>query len=508
MSRWLRRNAVGVVLAAIAAGLVTWMFARAPARAPASHVPVARARFSACMLGESASHAYPDDNRLRAIQLAGAADWPKRCAPFAEALEHALSHDDYTHDNDASHTLYGGGLFHRTVEGLLKADEDEPIVPIEDVARDVPRPPPPAVFPAEVPVVAWNASPLLALGDPDLALILGERLACRFAAHAGGLEPTAHCTHHADAIEFQSRSSLASTTKADDLAVVTDDGVRAFATGERLVATPAARQASNVAGTLYVWPADATRTSVLRRAPDGATTILRLPHKLDDSATLVRDQLLWTEKDRVAGVSLAGDKLGAVYEVAKAAHLPVPVTCAGDQVAGALVVVGEDQYRVAAFANGAWRLGDVGPRYALTCSGDTVTGIATDSRSTGLEIDRVDCNATGCTAAKAMLEHVAELNAVAAIGKDTIVVWVDDVVRGVSAPLSQLATAPRFIVFDGFSDKHITMTETEQRLSGPLVQGLEVVGRGASAIVVLHGDGIHLVHVRDGKPERVNVVLD
>ena len=295
------------------------------------------------------------------------------------------------------------------------------------------------------------------------------------------------------------------STSASDLQVIASDGIRAFATGERIVATTTAAQASTVAGTLFVWPADATRTSVVRRAPDGATTILRLPHKLDDSATLVRDQLLWTDHERVLGVSLAGPTIGKVYEVATAAHLPEAVTCATDDIAGALIVTGDGEYRVAVLANGTWRLSEPGPRYDLHCSDGTVTGLSVNERSVGIDIDRIDCAAAGCTPSTATLEHIAGPYAVGALGKDTIVIWVDNLVRGISGPLAALATAKPFAIYDGarfeqLAHKQVSATE--------LIQHVDVIGRGASAIVVLHGDGIHLVHVREGTPSRVNVVFD
>lgn len=512
VSAWLRRNVIAIVLAAIAAGIATRAFTRAPAHSRETRdLSIARARLSACLLGEPVSRIGPDIVRLRAIQLAGASGWPKRCTPYAAAVERALPHDEGRSGDDGSRALDRGELFQNYsieshLDELLTPASDEPIAALADVARDVPLPPPPLVLPHEVPAVASRAEPLIDLGDRDLTLVLGDQIACRFAASAGGLEPVAHCSYPADALaDAQNQWSVVRATAAADLQVVTNDGVRAFTTGDRIVATAAAVQASNLAGTLFVWPADATRASVLRRDPSGATTILRLPHKLDESATLVRDQLLWTEHERVVGVSLAGPTVGTVYEVAKAAHLPRPVTCATDEIAAALVVVGDDQYRVAVLANGTWRLSDTGPRYDLHCSGKAVTGLSTDARSYGIDIDRIDCDATSCTPSKATLEHISGPHAVAAIGKDTIVVWVDDLVRGVRGPLAALTSVKPFAIYDGARYEQL---DHQQVSATELVQGVDVVGRGASAIVVLHGDGIRLVHVRDGKPERVSLVFD
>ncbi|MEO8844614.1 MAG: hypothetical protein ABI591_23940 [Kofleriaceae bacterium] len=462
------------------------------------------------MTGESVTHNGPDATRLRAIQLAGAADWPKRCAPYAAAVEGALRHEGGSRHDEGSRQLADGKLFEHLsidsdVEALLTPAADERIVALADVARDVPAPPAPTLLAHDVVTVASRASQLTELGDHDLALVLSEQVACRFAARDGGLDPVAHCSYPADAFAQPRRWSLVRTTTAE-LQVVADDGIRAFATGELVLATttPTA-QASDVAGSLFVWPRDATRTSVLRRAPTGATTILPLPHKLDGSATVVRDQLLWTEHGRVVGVDLSGPKVGPIYVVAKAAHLPEPVTCATTEIAAALVVSGDDTYRVAVLANGAWQLSATGPRYDLHCSGATVTGLTAEARSSGLEIARLDCTAAGCTPSTARIGHIAGPFAVAPIGSATIVVWVDDLVRGISGPLSGLATAKPFAIYDGSRFEQLSRRQTS---ATELIQGVDVVGRGASAIVVLHGDGVRLVHVRDGKPERVDVVFD
>ncbi len=512
VSAWLRRNIVIVVLAAIAAGIAIWVFTRPAARPPGMHeVPIARARLARCLLGEPVARTGPDISRLRAIQLAGAADWPERCAPYAAALEHAIPHDDDRPDDEGSRALAAGRLFEsyaieNAVGALLTPGPNEPIVSPTEVARAVPPPPAPTLLPHEVAAVASSAWRLDDLGDPGLALVLGDQVACRFAAHDGGLDRVAHCSYPPDALAYAwNRWSPVRTTTAADLLVVANGAIRSFATGERVVETKTARQAWNVAGTLFVWPADATRTSVLRRSPTGATTILRLPHALDTSATLVRDQLLWTEHERVVGVALVGAKVGAVYEVAKAARLPRPVTCATNEIAAALVTSGEAEYRIAVLANGTWRLAPPGPRYDLQCSGGTVTGLTANARSSGIAIARIDCDVAGCTPSHATLDDIAGPYAVAALGKATIVVWVDDLVRGVRGSLAGLARAKRFAIYDGARAERLDSKQTSMT---ELIHHIDVVGRGRSAIVVLQGDGIQLVDVRDGKPERVNVVFD
>lgn len=505
VNAWLRRNAVVVVLGAIAAGLVTWMFTRASAQP--HDVSIARARLSACLLGEPVTHTDPGQAKLRTFELAGAPDWPQRCAPYATALEHALSRPDHEHDAAASTALAKGDPFDFSVASLLRADLDEPIASLAEAAHDVPRPPAPPPFARDVPGIIANADSPIELGDPDLALMFRDQLHCRLAAHAAGLEPVAHCSYVADAVA--NTPPWSPILAAGDLDALTDDGLYSLATGARLVAARSAARASSVAGTRFVWPADATRTSVIRRSPDGATNTLRLPHKLDASATLVRDQLLWTENERVVGVSLAGAAAGHVYEVAKAAHLPEAETCATDDVAGVLLVAGENEYRVAAFINGAWRVSDPGPRYRLLCAGGAVIGLSTGLEGGALAIDRVDCNATGCVATKGTVDHIPEPYAVGAIGSDTIVVWIGKLVHGVSGPLAQLSTAKPFLIYDGHNADHIFDEDVSKgRRPSELVQGIDVIGRGASAIVVLHGDTVKLVHVREGKAERVNVVFD
>lgn len=509
VSAWLRRNAIVVALAAIAAGIATWAFTRTePSSGSAAGVAKARARLSACLLDEPVSRTGPDVPRLRAIQLAGAPDWPKRCAPYGAAVEHALPHTGGGRTDAASTDLLGGHLFkylslERDIETLLHPAEDEPILALADVARDVPRPPAAPVIPREVASVTTSASALLGIGDPDLGLLIGNDLVCRFAARAGGLEPVAHCTFSADSLAYE-RTMPVPSTRVADLQLIAKDGIHAFASGERVIAATGAQQASNVGGRLFVWPADATRTSVLRRDPDGTTTSLRLPHRIDETATLVGTQLLWYERDRVVGVSLDGRRVGPVYEVAKRSHLPVADVCASDDVAGALLVDEPERYRVAAFSKGAWRVSEPGPRYTLSCAGGTVTGLSADTRSVGLDVDRIDCGAAGCTSTHAEIPQVRSPFSVTASGADTIVVWVDDLVRGVRGPLSQLPSAKPFLIFDGSSSSDFG----DDTLARPLVQHVDVFGRGSSALVVLHSDRLLLVHVRDGKPERVAVDFD
>jgi len=264
VTTWLRRNAVVVVLAAIAVGIATWTFTHKPSQAASRRdVAVARARLSACLLGTPVSHIAVDGARLRAIQLAGVADWPKRCAPYAEAVERALPHRDGKIDNAGSRALNGGHVFqNETVDldlkSLLTPEDDEPILALSDVAREVPRPAAPVVLPHEIPAIAPDGSSLTDVGDLDLGLVVDGNVACRFAAHDGGLEPIAHCGYPADSL-MSKRALPVHATAAADLQLVTDDGVRAFATGDKIVASPAVAQAWNVAGTLYAWPADATR---------------------------------------------------------------------------------------------------------------------------------------------------------------------------------------------------------------------------------------------------------
>ena len=83
--------------------------------------------------------------------------------------------------------------------------------------------------------------------------------------------------------------------------------------------------------------------------------------------------------------------------------------------------------------------------------------------------------------------------------------WIGKVVYGLRGPLASLPAAKPFTIFDGAAYEELN---NKQVSSSELVQGIDVFARGASAIVVLHGDGLELVHVRDGKPERVAVDFD
>jgi len=511
VSSWLRRNAVIVVLAAVAAGIATWAFTRKPPELASQRaIATARARLSACLIGQPVSRESIDGQRLRAIQLAHVEDWPKRCGPYAEEVERALPHHGGVATDDGSRALYGGHVFanynvNHDVSSLLSPDDDEPILALADVARDVPPPPAPVLLPREVVEVARRSSTPIDVGEHDLGIVMPDEVACRFAARDGGLEPLAHCSYAADALMSERRWARVPSTSATDLALLAADGIRAFATGDRLAAGTRNSQAWEVAGTLYVFPADATRTSVLRRDASGATTTLRLPHHLDESATMVGTQLLWTEHDRVVGVSLDAAKPSSMYEVAKGVHLPEAAPCATADIAAALLVDKDDQARVAVFSKGSWRVTEPGPHYQLSCTGATVTGLDADKRSTELAIERIDCNADRCTHSAGKMPSVTGAYAVAAAGSDTIVVWVGATVVGVEGPIASLATAKPFVIFDGSTYENL---EAKEFSSSELVQHVDVFARGASMIVVVSGDGLELVHVRDGKPERVAVTFD
>ena len=513
MNGWWRRNAVLVVLVAGALGLVVWYVCSwsLDSDLPRRGIAVARARLAACLTGIAVDHERPATSRLRAIQLDATDDWPKRCAPYAVELERLLATPAHPSSNGASLALDRGKLFdlysvQSDLSSLLTAVADEPIVPIGEQTRDVRPPPPPMTLPDELPAVASQLDPLVILGDQDLSLVIGDQIACRFVAHDGGLEATAHCRYPGDALvlgRFGARYLRASS--GSDLAVVSGGLVRSFETGEPILGASSVVLAQEFAGSMLGW--DPSHNAVVRRDPNGTLTTLKLPHPLGGRAVLVGDQLVWEEHKHVVARDAAGSKLGPVTEVTTHDGSPMwSRVCSTSQVTAVLLEEDDDRFRIAVRASGAWTVSDPGPPYRLTCAGEVVSGVATSEvNATSVRIDRVDCTRGHCTGGTVTVSGTGKAVAAAAIGDATIVVWIDDVVRAVTGPLAQLATLPSFPIYDGLNYVRLHDKQTGRQ---ELLDTIDVVGRGASAIVLLHGDGVKLLHVRGRKAERVNIVYD
>lgn len=505
----MRRNVAIVALGAIAIVLLVWYLARSYGdHRNLGRLAYARARLAACLVGEPVDRHGADQTRLRAIQLAGAPDWPKRCATYAADVETALGSTRSSVAEPGPAVLEAGKLFEfyhleSRVAELLTPGEDEPTPDWAQATRGVPLPPTPVTLATEVGVVARSDYDVQDTGEHDLVLQFREEATCRFAASAGGLEPIARCSYPADALALTSGDWRLADSDAGADYVIASDGVRAFATGERVLASSWRADASVVNGAIYAWPTDAKLTTVARRAPDGKQSLLRVP--VPSEGQLLRDQLIWHSGKRVVAASVAGDKLGPVVEVAKLDVAPVTGGCFTSGIVAVQLEVADDQYRLATFANDTWRVGEVGPRYALKCEGGKVVGLHTSRDDTNVKIDRIDCSSTGCATTTATVAGIDELYAVTAIGDATMLVWADTAIRAVTGPLAQLPTQKSVPLFDGFAPDHMNEKQVD---SAMLVQGLHAFGRGSSAIVLFGGDGVGAIHVRDNKPERVQVVFE
>ena len=502
MSNWMpsrRSIAIGVAITAAATATHTW-FTR---KKDVEKVPLAHewAALERCLIGEPLAEGENVEQRLRMVTLGANGDWPKRCAPYARALEDELSEGGF-YDEVATlrRALEQDKVYYEHERFRIRTLFQLAEWKVEGVAGDVSAVPMPARA-KPITGLAPLGEQLIGAGIDarDRALVIlfeREGHACRLAAE--GAEIGARCLYFPDAMPRGTGPPKLVPGEGADVVV-------RVSRPEKSTIVYSLTQARTLLEATTGWhePSEyhsAEGVAMVAREDDKKMTLFRSGHEpavvddVGDRARIIGNDIVWREERRDKTVLLTrhlptGGTPGPLDEIGEVGNAP-SAACRTKQATFVWIPAPDapKQSRVAVRAEDQWRLHDASAVAGnMFCRGARASFVDTRAAGEKTVVIHGSCGADGCESSETTLPfaHRKEI-AVAPIGDRLLVAHLGQGVRLRVARLKELASAPDQVVFD-----------SDGVHGGSLVHDVAAYPVGDGAVLILHtGDGTFAIGVK------------
>ncbi|HZO15567.1 MAG TPA: hypothetical protein VFB62_19980 [Polyangiaceae bacterium] len=501
-----RSIAIGVAFTAVATAAHAWFTRKQDVeKLPLAHEWAALER---CLIGEPLAERENVEQRLRMVTLGASseADWPKRCAPYARALEDKLSEGGfYDEVSTLRRALEQDKVYYEHESFRIRTLFQLAALKVEGAVGDVSAVPAPARA-KPVTGLAPLGEQLIGAGIDarDGALVIlfeREGHACRLAAEGG--EIAARCVYYPDAMPRGSSAPKLVPGEGPDVAV------RVSLEGKSTIVYSLTDARALLEATTTGWPEptdyrSAKGVAMVAREDDKKMTLFRTGHEpvvVDDvgeRARIIGDDIVWREERgsqtilfaRHVPPSGAPEARVEIGPVANGESVPCRTPAATFLWINDIEGAAAQTSHLAVRGKSGWKIHDASALAGrMFCRGARASFVAARPTSPDKKTSTVryaSCGEDGCRRSEAQLPFEPDDLAVAPLGDRLLVARSSSGVRVRVAPLKDLPTASERVVFDN-DGVH----------GGSLVHSIQAYPVGDGAVLILHtGDGTFAIGVK------------